>query len=255
MPRFANAFRPWAIVGNWVLHPGSGPSRTGNAVNPDFLVGEAPFDLILCRNLFIYLTNDARRQVIANLDRLLAPGGWLVLIAEADRLPPGWFVAIGPRVRDLSPRGDRKHRYGRATISSGRPPTRRLRGCSLFTSQSPRVTPCLKRLMARSRRSLSQYSSWLANWPTPPASEARAACEQLIGQTTDDPEGLLAVGSGSSGAGSPEDAAVAFRKAGYLDPNQAEAIAHMIVICDARGDAGRPHRSAGAGRLTAKEQS
>src|SRR5262249_8781045 len=35
--------------------------RTGNLVDPQFLWGEAPYDLILCRNLLIYLHPEARR--------------------------------------------------------------------------------------------------------------------------------------------------------------------------------------------------
>lgn len=37
------------------------------------------FDLVLCRNLMGYLLEDARARVTANLERSLAPGGWLVL--------------------------------------------------------------------------------------------------------------------------------------------------------------------------------
>src|SRR5262249_6466361 len=33
--------------------------RQGNLVDPGFLAGEAPFDLIVCRNLFIYLHPEA----------------------------------------------------------------------------------------------------------------------------------------------------------------------------------------------------
>jgi len=38
--------------------------RVGNLVAPDFLPGEPPFDLILCRNLFIYLTDEARGRAV-----------------------------------------------------------------------------------------------------------------------------------------------------------------------------------------------
>ena len=233
--------------------------RTGNAVNPDFLVGEAPFDLILCRNLFIYLTNDARRQVIANLDRLLTPGGWLVLSpAEADRLPPGRFVAIGPREFGIYRRAGASEAPIRPSDDFIRPPA---------YQATPRMPPLHVPVAARDALSQKAHGSK----QTQPVSilelareladagrlpQARAACEQLIGQTTDDPEVYSLLGVVRLAQGSPEDAAVAFRKALYLDPNQAEAIAHMIVICDARGDAAQAaslrRRLA---RLTAKEQS
>lgn len=49
----------------------------GNMVTPDFFAGGAPYDIIFCRNLLIYLTAAARGKVLETLDRLLAPDGLL----------------------------------------------------------------------------------------------------------------------------------------------------------------------------------
>jgi chemotaxis protein methyltransferase CheR len=63
------------------------------------------FDLVMCRGLLCHLLEDARARVLGNLERALAPGGWLVLGADeaapglnavADR--PG-FHGRGPSVR------------------------------------------------------------------------------------------------------------------------------------------------------------
>ncbi|MCQ4162443.1 methyltransferase domain-containing protein [Roseomonas sp. GC11] len=48
----------------------------------------APFDVILCRNVLIYLTEEARAAVLAGLCARLAPGGAL-LLGATDRPPPG----------------------------------------------------------------------------------------------------------------------------------------------------------------------
>ena len=71
---------------------------TGNMVDPQFLLGERPFDLIFCRNLLIYLHPAARRQVLDTLDRLLAPTG-LVCTGSAEPLAhlDARFVATGPQ--------------------------------------------------------------------------------------------------------------------------------------------------------------
>jgi chemotaxis protein methyltransferase CheR len=54
---------------------------------------EAPFDLILCRNLvFTYFEARAQAAVLGRLDRCLRPGGYLAIGAH-ERLPggaPGW---------------------------------------------------------------------------------------------------------------------------------------------------------------------
>jgi chemotaxis protein methyltransferase WspC len=48
-----------------------------NLVDPHFLAGQAPYHIIFCRNVLIYLTDAARRVVLANIVRLLAPDGIL----------------------------------------------------------------------------------------------------------------------------------------------------------------------------------
>src|SRR5262249_47105557 len=69
----------------------------GNLVAPGFLAGEPPFDLVFCRNLFIYLAAPARRRARDPLDRLLAPEG-LLCMGHAEPLDPaeGRFRATGP---------------------------------------------------------------------------------------------------------------------------------------------------------------
>ncbi len=51
--------------------------RRENLSAVDFLKGEAPFDVVFCRNLLIYLTEEARKIALSHLGRLLAPGGLL----------------------------------------------------------------------------------------------------------------------------------------------------------------------------------
>ena len=58
----------------------------GNLLDPAFAAGDAPYDLVFCRNLLIYLTAAARQRAWAALDRLLAPGGWL-FVGHAEMMP------------------------------------------------------------------------------------------------------------------------------------------------------------------------
>ena len=52
------------------------------------------FDLVLCRNLMGYLMDEARVRVLANLESVLAPAGWLVL--GAGEATPG-LTAVADR--------------------------------------------------------------------------------------------------------------------------------------------------------------
>jgi chemotaxis protein methyltransferase CheR len=50
---------------------------------------EAPFELILCRNLaFTYFAREAQLQAARKLAAALAPGGWLA-VGRKERLPEG----------------------------------------------------------------------------------------------------------------------------------------------------------------------
>lgn len=242
----------------WELHSNIRESvrfRTGNVADPDFLAKEAPFELVLCRNLFIYLTSDARRQALANLDRLLTPGGWLVLSpAEADRLPPGRFVASGPPEFGVYRRGEAREAF-RPIIREPEvrpnarttPPPMPVMAQAVQPEHVPRSEPVLATATLEMARELADAGR---------LGEARAACARLIDRNVADPDIYSLLGVVRLAQGAPEDAAVAFRKALYLDPNHAEAIGHMIVICIGRGDAAQAislrRRLA---RLVAKEQS
>ncbi|MDW8248380.1 MAG: CheR family methyltransferase, partial [Myxococcales bacterium] len=59
--------------------------RQGNAL--ELRPQEGPWDVILCRNLLIYLERDARRRLLALLTGLLSRSGVLVL-GHADGWPP-----------------------------------------------------------------------------------------------------------------------------------------------------------------------
>ena len=62
--------------------------RQANLMNPIFLPDAAPFDIVFCRNVLIYLHDEARQRVRDHLHRVLRPGGLLVL-GHADPLGRG----------------------------------------------------------------------------------------------------------------------------------------------------------------------
>src|SRR5262249_14768002 len=69
----------------------------GNVLDPALLLFERPYDLVFCRNLFIYLTPLARQQALATLARLTSPGG-LLSLGHAEPLDPedARFRRTGP---------------------------------------------------------------------------------------------------------------------------------------------------------------
>lgn len=67
-------------------------------------LGEAPFDLVVCRNVLIYFEPDAVRETIRRLQAAVVPGGVLILGA-ADRLTGG---PVAVPARGPAPRLERR---------------------------------------------------------------------------------------------------------------------------------------------------
>lgn len=52
--------------------------RRMNLSKPPFPM-QGPFDLIFCRNVMIYFDNTVRSRLLLEIERLLSPGGWLLV--------------------------------------------------------------------------------------------------------------------------------------------------------------------------------
>ena len=197
----------------------------GNLADPLFLAGERPYDLILCRNVFIYLTPDAKQRAMANLDRLLALDGRLCLTpAEAERLPPGRFVLEGP-----SEFGTYRRAGGGGIVLPAPGERVVIPVVELPAPPAPRTAPRDTNELATARRLAD--SGRLA--------EARAECEALLRVRPASANTLALLGVIHLAAGNPDAAFIALGKALYLAPDHPEALSHMIGLCERRGSAGR----------------
>lgn len=92
----------------------------GNLMDAAFLAGEAPFDVIFCRNLLIYLAPAARRRLVGTLDRLLAAGGTL-FVGHSETIP-----ALAARFQPGPRPGAFAYRSARAAGAPAAPPSSRL---------------------------------------------------------------------------------------------------------------------------------
>ncbi|MBX9752675.1 MAG: hypothetical protein K5Q68_24010 [Roseococcus sp.] len=85
-----DALRPWLADtdGSPRLHPALRRSLDFRRANLLEGLGATGFDVIFCRNVLIYLTDQARERVVASLIAGLRPGGLLAL-GPSDRPPSG----------------------------------------------------------------------------------------------------------------------------------------------------------------------
>jgi chemotaxis protein methyltransferase WspC len=222
-------FRP--AGGGWELDPALRSLvrfRQGNLLDPQFLGGEEPFDLVFCRNLFIYLHADARRRALAALDRLLAPHGLLCTgHAEPLNFRDPHFERTGPAPYFL---------YRRTTAEAPRP----LPAFAHLPRQEPAVpaagaappAPAPVDLLEQARRQADRGH----------LAEALDTCRAHLagcGPSAD----LFSLMGVVHQAGQQKDEAVrCFERALYLEPGHREALTHLLLLRQEQGDHGQAAR-------------
>lgn len=202
----------------------------GDLTSPLFLATERPYDLIICRNLFIYLTTEAKARAMMNFERLLALDGRLcVTPAEADRLPPGRFALDGPTEFGIYKRVGTGSGVYRALEATPPPAADTPAPTKAPASQPPAPPPAAPGTLAAAR-ALADAGR---------LDDARAACDALVRAAPTDADALALLGVVHLAAGRADAAFDALRKALYLNPDHLEAVSNMMALCARRGDTAR----------------
>jgi chemotaxis protein methyltransferase WspC len=214
--------------------------RQGNLIDPFFLSGERLFDLVLCRNLFIYLTPSSRRLALANLDRLLVPDGWLGTgPVEPLHLMDSRFQLVGPEGYFLYRRAVAEKLE--AAPSALRTSTAEKSGIIPLTSQDgqeafrppPPLVPSKNSAPASEADALAQARQ-LADAGR--LDEALVSCRdrEAAGVPSADLFGLMGVIH--LARHDRDEALRSFRKALYLRPDHPEALRHLMLLHLERGE-------------------
>lgn len=193
--------------------------------------GGRRYDIVLCRNLLIYLTSDARRAVERNLDRLLADDGLLFLgAAEPPILQAGWIPAGHastfalrrspcPTVQRPAATTGQRHRSPAAAL----PPA--VRPAAVAAGKAT-ANDRLEELLAR--------VGSLANDGR--HADALAECEASAREIGPAPELFFMMGMLHQAHGDLERAEGCFHKTLYLDPHHEEAALSLALVAGCRGD-------------------
>lgn len=237
----------------------------GNLVDPLFLAGEAPYDLIFCRNLLIYLHASARQQALANLERLLVADGLLCMgHAEPLDLTDGRYQRVGPdsfflyrrvRERPRLPAPGAQSAVDRTPKSGGRRPEKPISSTPVGLlgpspdrrpeplEQRPRVrtpvavpaplAPAEARQSPRREDALTQARE---RADAGKLAEAMSLCERELAQGRPSADLFSLMGVIHQARHAPDEAGACFRKALYLHPHHAEALMHLLLLCQQQGD-------------------
>jgi chemotaxis protein methyltransferase WspC len=205
--------------------------RRGNLVQADLLESEKPYDAIFCRNVLIYLHAAARKTALSTLDRLLAPDGVLLAgHAEALESMGSAFMRAGKGAAFAYVRGAPAALEPRKVVPHSAPQKARVPGPAApeFARPAPSVAqpaaaPC----------SLDAVVSLADRGELKAAAEQ---CETQIKSAGPSARAFCLLGVIRRAEGDLRAAEQCFAKALYLEPSHSEALLHMALIHESRGE-------------------
>ncbi|WP_424100480.1 CheR family methyltransferase [Moorena producens] len=218
--------------------------KHGNILDPLGLA-QSNYDIIFCRNLLIYLDKSARFRAIELLDRLLMPKGLLFVgSAETGVITTNRFVSVRypfafayQKVKHLGERQTRESEQGRGRNweTSSLLPTDKSPPSALVNRQSKGIKQsCLQRELEKGQESLLEKARRLANQGS--LEEAATLCQTYLNQHLTSAEAYVLLGEVHQALGNDEQAEPCFQKAVYLKPNYYEALFHLALLQENRGE-------------------
>jgi chemotaxis protein methyltransferase WspC len=217
--------------------------RQGNLLDERLLADQAPYRVIFCRNTLIYFDDVAKRRALTVLARLLTPGGVLFvgyaetgLFLASDYVPVRYPRAFAYRKPDVPP--DRLSPPQRASRQQPpTPPGQRHQPAAprvLQQSAHPAMPVAGLREPARAAASVLETARQLADKGEVDA--ATTLCETLLRTHGPNAQAYILLGLLRQAAGHPEQAEHYFHRAVYLQPDHYEALVHLALLLEHRGD-------------------
>ena len=201
--------------------------RHGNVLAPALLADQGPYDAIFCRNMLIYFDEPARNRAMQVLDRLLTPEGLLFLgYAET-----GLFLASG-YVPVRYPRAFAYRKAGAATTPSASPSpsTPPTSGRGEIKKSTPERLPS----PGEAQASALETARRLADQGELEA--AATLCESSIRAHGPGAPAYVLLGLIRQAMGNAAQAEHCFGRALYLQPDHYEALMHLALLLEHRGD-------------------
>ena len=225
----------------------------GNILEGQFLSGDVPYDIVLCRNLLIYLTPSARKRVMEVIDRLLAKTG-VFFVGHAERplviasgfqlIREAGVFAFDRAVESTLPKEPVKPRsrirFERRHHTQENSPLRR---STDIASASPHKPPPVdsKPYPIRDRRQPATEDGGLLDQARRLADkgaleEATSLCDKVLDQDMAQVQAHYLRGLISLAMNNERDAEEWLNKTLYLDPEHHDALNHLALIVEHRGD-------------------
>ena len=223
--------------------------RQGNVLDTGAPWAASPFDVILCRNLLIYLDRESRSLALRNLKRWLADDGVLfaghaetvdTMDAGFSRLHRSTHFAYVKRPSDpgATELGRQRHapqRQARKPFPQGKP-AQSARKAEHPEPPRPNAPASQDADLAAEQADLA---SALALADRGQLAEATSICERHLATHGASVEAYCLLGIVKQAAANAPSAMECFDKALYLDPSHYEALVHLALLHEQRGNRSR----------------
>jgi chemotaxis protein methyltransferase WspC len=205
-----------------------------NLVDSMFLANEIPYQAIFCRNVLIYMHDEARAAALNSLNRLLDPNG-VLFAGHAEALDSmsrhfrrlGAGFAFAKRSASIKPeaRSDGKKRAAAA----------RREAAPTIAAQARQAVPQGVRETAKPQTDTLAVAAELADRGE--LERAAVLCEKYLQERGPDVRAYALLGVVQKARGQVAQAESSFSRVLYLEPGHADALLHMALLAESRGDA------------------
>ncbi len=223
-----------------------------NILDAAFTPGQGLYDVVFCRNVMIYFDSITQTQAVGVLSRLLKPAG-ILFVGHAESsmiLNHGYVSEHMPRAfafrkarseqRGMSDRQQLDHQHGSGThtwLHDHIDYKKKIRPAPLSQSQSqPRSFPEASPPAEKETLPVDslEQAFCLANEGS--LAEAASLCETWLQHNDPCVRAYYLLGLIREAAGSRQQAEEYLRKAVYLQPDHQEALVHLALLVDQKGD-------------------
>lgn len=205
-----------------------------NLLDAGFATARGPYDVVFCRNLLIYLGDEARGRVERLIDGLLAPDGILVLGAAEPPIMKGDWIAAGAASVFALRRGIHLPRAAGGTATAPRRPRPPLAQPVAPPPPQPPATATMPPATAPSLQEILDAAGALANARR--HAEALEFCERHRNAVPPAAELFFLMGMLHQSLGDLDRAEGCFHKTLYLDAAHEEALLSLALLAKRRGD-------------------
>ncbi|MTJ11775.1 chemotaxis protein CheR [Anabaena sp. UHCC 0187] len=225
----------------------------GNLLDSQFLLNRQSYDIILCRNVLIYFDSLSRKITLKSLNRLLKTAG-LILVGASEtgelanlgleiiRLD-GVFVGrkkltntenTNLHYSSLDDHKPKEHKkYLTPAIKSTQIPQVSLENSQINNNQNIENKNIATKVTERIDHTLNTIRN-LANEGN--LTEAASQCQSYLYNNSTNAEAYLLLGEIYQAQKRELQAEECFQKAIYLDPKNSEALLHLTLLTEERGD-------------------